>query len=516
MPVFQPGTVTLFSGVKRSCPLEVFAKNCGQNGPILGMSCALFLAKFMAHLSAKYQQIIEEEEKNLDEFDAEVYQKCIIEMLTIYAEEDADNHGRLIELKKLCLDVNNAENIELEEEDEKKFTLNDLRVYKEKTGEEDKEGLDEMRQKFVYYSDWENLFFEENTTKIHEELLPKIEKEILMKKGIFPNLHSYDILETHFDIIRRQLKQFDEFDKTYVKKISKKKKIELEKKQLEDFRKKKKQGKGGKEKKKDKTNKEKKKEEEEERKRQEEEERRKKEEEEEEEKKKKENEGDGDDENKEGEEEQQEEEKKEEEKDPFYFEENPLENQRFFINNNEFYFDYDISSNSRLSDYFNRARRCLKSLIVCGNISDTSLLSPTSISSLDILNNQSSIFPIYSHILSSGNLHLVKIRDRDVRNLIFNITTFGVSYDDLAYHIAKGLCIVRRNMITTMEKFNEEDISTIGPVVVKNLRKSGLNDHQILGLVDAKYAEAACLRFMNDETFNYSNLLTVIFPYSFN
>lgn len=182
MPVFQPGTVTLFSGVKRSCPLEVFAKNCGQNGPILGMSCALFLAKFMSHLSFKYEENMKTAEKNPKEFDENIYQTTLIEMLDIYSEEDADNHGRLVELKKLCLDVNNAEQIEITEEDEKKFMLNDYRVYKQRTDLEDKEGLEEMRERFVYYSDWEQLFYEENTTNIHKNLLPKIEKELLMKK----------------------------------------------------------------------------------------------------------------------------------------------------------------------------------------------------------------------------------------------------------------------------------------------------------------------------------------------
>jgi len=36
VPVYQPGTIMFFSGVKESCPFEIFHNGCGQNGPILG------------------------------------------------------------------------------------------------------------------------------------------------------------------------------------------------------------------------------------------------------------------------------------------------------------------------------------------------------------------------------------------------------------------------------------------------------------------------------------------------
>lgn len=502
MPVFQPGTVTLFSGVKRSCPLEVFAKNCGQNGPVLGMSCSLFLAKFMAHMAFKYEENMKNAEKNPKEFDPEIYHNSLIQMLDNYSEEDADQHGRLLELKKLCLDVNNAEKIDISEEDEKKFMKNDYRVYKEKMETEDKDGVQEVRKRFEYYSDWEKLFHEESASKIHQTLLPKIEKEILMKKNIFPNPNSYEILENHFEFLKRQLEQFDEFDKSYVRKMSRKKKIEMERKQLEEFRKKKRQGKGGKKKggrkKKAKAEEEEAPEEE------------KEEVPEDEEKTPEDEAGEGEEEAGEGGEEEQQPEP-EEEKDPFAYEENPEDNQKFHVQNQYYYFDYGISCNTRLCDYFNSGKRGLRSLFVCGKITETVHICPKAISTYDIMSSLSSIFPIYGHILSSSNLELGKMRDKNLRNILGNLTTLGVAYDDLAHHVAKGLTISRRNVLTTMNKLSDEQVDRIGPAIVKVLRDSDFSDHQILGIVDSKYAEAAAIKFMYDETLSYSKKMKVIF-----
>lgn len=188
MPVFQPGTVTLFSGVKRQCPLEVFAKNCGQNGPILGMSCALFLARFMTHLAYQYEQEIEERNLKKDVFDSQVYHNVLKQIVEEYCEEDANSHGRLIEIKKICMDFEGAR-LGLDEETNQKFNLNDVRVYQNKTQQIDKVGLKLMRDKYSYYSDWEKLFIEEDATKITQEILPKIRSELLQKKGIFSELY---------------------------------------------------------------------------------------------------------------------------------------------------------------------------------------------------------------------------------------------------------------------------------------------------------------------------------------
>lgn len=297
--------------------------------------------------------------------------------------------------------------------------------------------------------------------------------------------------------------------------MSKKKKIEMERKQLEEMRKKKRQGKGsvkGKEKdKKGKKRKGKGKVEEEE----EEEEEPSKLEEKEPEKepevdKEEDGDGEGEAEHKEGEGEE-EQPLEPEEVDPFAYQEIQEDDIKFKIQNQKYYFDYDISCNTRLSDYFNSARRGLRSLIVCGKITETVYICPKAISTYDTLNSLSSIFPIYSHILESGNLQINKMRDKDLRKILSNITTLGVGYDDLAYHTAKGLTISRRNVLTTMSALSSEQINKIGPAVVKNLRKNGLDDHQILGLVDSKYAEAAYIRLIHDGTFNFSNKMRVIF-----
>lgn len=505
LPVFQPGTVTLFSGVKRSCPLEVFAKNCGQNGPILGTSCALFLAKFMSHLASKYKETMTVEGKKPSTFDSEVYHNVLIEMLDLYCEEDADHHGRLVELKKLCLDINNAEKVDLTDEEEKKFMLNDYRVYKDRTDNEDKEGLEQMRERFVFYSDWEKLFFEENTTKIHEELLPKIEKELLMKKNIFPNPYSYEILESHFEILLKQLKQFDIFDQTYVRKLSKKKKLELERKQLEEFRRKKRQGKGGKGK--GQNGKKRKGKDVEEREEPEEHEEEPVEEPEKEHEQEGEDDQEGEGEHQEGEEEQVEE--VQEEVDPFAFVEDHIDDQRFFVKNHEYYFDYDISCNSRLSEYFNAARKGLRALYVCGKITDTIYMCPKAITTYDTVSELSTLFPIYSHILSSSGFDLSKMRDKDIRKTLNDITVFSVCYDDISYHIAKGMTIARRNELSSMAGLSNKDIDKIGSSVVKSLKNCDFSDHQIMGIVDSKYAEAASIKLITDESFNFSKQLRV-------
>jgi hypothetical protein len=86
-----------------------------------------------------------------------------------------------------------------------------------------------MRKKYQYYSDWEKLFIEEDATKITYQILPKIRRELLQKKGIFSDAYQYNILESHFDVVLNQLKKFDEFEKVHkrgAKKLTKKEVIE--------------------------------------------------------------------------------------------------------------------------------------------------------------------------------------------------------------------------------------------------------------------------------------------------
>lgn len=142
------------------------------------MSCSLFLARFMAQLSFKYEEDCKEANFDPEKFDNKIYHNALTSVLDENCEEDADKHGRLVEIKRICMDFEGAK-VGLDEESSKKFNLNDLRVYEKKTNKQDKEGMALMRKKYEYYSDWEKLFIEEDATRITNMILPKIKRELL-------------------------------------------------------------------------------------------------------------------------------------------------------------------------------------------------------------------------------------------------------------------------------------------------------------------------------------------------
>jgi hypothetical protein len=82
----------------------------------------------MSQLSFQYETDIEENGLNIDVFDAKIYHNALKKILEENCEEDADHHGRLIEVKRICMDFEGAK-IGLDDETAKKFNLNDLRVY---------------------------------------------------------------------------------------------------------------------------------------------------------------------------------------------------------------------------------------------------------------------------------------------------------------------------------------------------------------------------------------------------
>ena len=94
-----------YSGVKNSCPLEVFHNNCGQNGPVLGMGCSLFLARFLANLAYIYDDMAKAENYKDDEFIPHVYKDALLKCLRAYSKEDSEEHGRLKELQRMLCDI---------------------------------------------------------------------------------------------------------------------------------------------------------------------------------------------------------------------------------------------------------------------------------------------------------------------------------------------------------------------------------------------------------------------------
>jgi hypothetical protein len=157
-----------------------------------------------------------------------------------------------------------------------------------------------------------------------------------------------------------------------------------------------------------------------------------------------------------------------------------------------------------LVEYFTCVKRGLRSLLVCGKISDTALFTPNKVSQKGSLVEICSLLPTFSHILQSDNFCQEKITDFQLRNLLKNITVLGVAYDDLSYHVAKGMTIARRSELMQINQLTNEHISLIGAQLYQALSASGYTDHQILGILDCKYAEASFIKNMADKIWTYN------------
>lgn len=156
----------------------------------------------MAHFSYYYKSKIHSKiSKHF--LDGEIYKETLKKMLDLYSEEDANNHGRLIELKDLFLNLDDQVP-EISEDEKMKFCLNDLRCFK-KLAEKEKEEFEDYRKNFRYYQNWEKLYYEQNDMRIQLEILPKIRDEILNKKGIFESEGHYKLLEENFLIFEKKL-----------------------------------------------------------------------------------------------------------------------------------------------------------------------------------------------------------------------------------------------------------------------------------------------------------------------
>mmetsp|Transcript_36332 Transcript_36332/g.82313 ORF Transcript_36332/g.82313 Transcript_36332/m.82313 type:complete len:668 (-) Transcript_36332:43-2046(-) len=173
LPLFQPGTPMFMSGVHEKCPLEVWAKECTQNGPVLGQGCATFLGEVQSKLAMNYQRICTEKHRDCRTTDPEVFHLALMETLTAYALCDAREHGRLLEMRDTYLScLKGARDVKVKEGQlQPLFVLKDLAAASTTAKPlEDKEWLQkallpmrelsrkelqEARVKHMSYPEWE-------------------------------------------------------------------------------------------------------------------------------------------------------------------------------------------------------------------------------------------------------------------------------------------------------------------------------------------------------------------------
>jgi len=96
--VYIPGTPMFRSGVCKNSPLEVYAKGCQQNGPVLGLSCARWLAEMCCKLGQGYEKYCTEKHCSSTKRNPDCILKAFEKILPEYCLSDANEHGRLIEM----------------------------------------------------------------------------------------------------------------------------------------------------------------------------------------------------------------------------------------------------------------------------------------------------------------------------------------------------------------------------------------------------------------------------------
>ena len=185
LPIFQPGTIMLYSGVYRNSPVAIDYNGKQTNGSILTLDSALFLMEFLARLAYHYSDICDTEGLSLDKLSCDAYKRSLAKCFDILADEDCSKYGVLRELQKMLVDID--ERLEIDFKDQKKFLLNCCNAYKQFFDREPKNmtELDEFLKDFEYYSDWENQFRNECPEKIENRVLWLIKNAIINNKDIF-------------------------------------------------------------------------------------------------------------------------------------------------------------------------------------------------------------------------------------------------------------------------------------------------------------------------------------------
>lgn len=206
VPIFQPGTIMFYSGVKNECPLEVFHNNCGQNGPILGMGCALFLVRFQANLAYVYKDMCETKNFKDDDFVPDIYREALLTCLKAYSREDSNEHGRLKELQKLLVGIDDRVKA-FDVDENESWEQNNYDQYKKtyKKQPSSTEELENFTGEYKYYSNWKTLFQETNQEKIEKRILPTLKSALMNKKGIFNGEQDYKSIGAYIDKISQLL-----------------------------------------------------------------------------------------------------------------------------------------------------------------------------------------------------------------------------------------------------------------------------------------------------------------------
>ncbi|CAF1108322.1 unnamed protein product [Rotaria sordida] len=220
--IYQPGTPTFLSSIKKDCDLVAIHDNCQQNGAILGMGCACFLADFATYLCCLYQENCFKMKLDSSNFHPNVYEISLETCLQKFVDEDRDAHGRLIEIKDLLLNLSGkdevkyeiyqpyfyAKDIEVLRGEKQNITTN---FYK-KISDEEFISILEKRDDCRTYQHIEN-YFNDNSSNVKQCLFflksePwKIIRDILMSKnGIFRDpILARRWLTMTFDVFEQQL-----------------------------------------------------------------------------------------------------------------------------------------------------------------------------------------------------------------------------------------------------------------------------------------------------------------------
>ena len=203
--LYQPGTPTFFSSIDKNSDLVATHDSCQQNGPILGMGCGCFLADFVTHLSSNYQLKCTEMSLDSHNFHPSIYESSLEESLKIFADEDCNAHGRLIEMKNALMNISGVHEVK-SENIERYFYAKDIEVYRvsmvdhrnsqstldysDITANDFKKILHHRHQCSTYQQIDRHLQVASRISKskiefINSDIWQKMKEQILVKNGIF-------------------------------------------------------------------------------------------------------------------------------------------------------------------------------------------------------------------------------------------------------------------------------------------------------------------------------------------
>lgn len=220
--IYQPGTPTFISSVTKDSDLVAHHDNCQQNGPILGMGCACFLADFVTCLCRLYQENCSKMKLDSSNFHPNAYEASLETCLQTFVDEDRDAHGRLIEMKDHLLSLGGQKEIK-HELFQPYFYAKDiaiLRAQKQDSAENlyrpmsskefktilEKRNNDRTYQHLENYFDDDRLNVEQGLSFLKSEPWKIIRENLLKKNGIFKDLTlARRWLNITFDLFEEQL-----------------------------------------------------------------------------------------------------------------------------------------------------------------------------------------------------------------------------------------------------------------------------------------------------------------------